>query len=38
MERGYVSMYLSHVQQADKGADFDFLMGKSGAFVTHGNH
>lgn len=38
MERGYVSMYLSHVQQADKGADFDFLVGKSGAFVTHGNH
>jgi dihydroxy-acid dehydratase len=38
MERGYVSMYLNHVQQADKGADFDFLVGKSGAFVTHGNH
>lgn len=37
-ERGYVSMYLSHVQQADKGVDFDFLVGKSGAGVSHGNH
>jgi dihydroxy-acid dehydratase len=38
MERGYVSMFLNHVQQADKGADFDFLVGKSGDFVAHGNH
>jgi dihydroxy-acid dehydratase len=38
MERGYVSMYLSHVQQADLGADFDFLIGNSGAFVSPGNH
>ena len=37
-ERGYVSLYLSHVQQADKGADLDFLVGKSGAAVAHGNH
>jgi L-arabonate dehydrase len=37
-ERGYVSMYLSHVQQANTGADFDFLVGKSGAGVSHGNH
>lgn len=36
--RGYVSMYLNHVQQADKGADFDFLVGKSGAFVPQANH
>ncbi len=38
MSRGYVSMFLKHVQQAHTGADFDFLVGKSGAFVTHGNH
>jgi dihydroxy-acid dehydratase len=38
MKRGYVHMYLSHVQQADTGADFDFLVGKSGAFVPRGNH
>jgi L-arabonate dehydrase len=37
-ERGYVSMYISHVQQANTGADFDFLVGKSGAKVSHGNH
>lgn len=38
-ERGYVSLYLQHVQQADKGADFDFLVGGSGgAPVLHGNH
>ena len=38
MARGYVSMYLNHVQQADTGCDFDFLVGNSGAFVTKGNH
>lgn len=38
MERGYVHLYLSHVQQADTGVDFDFLVGKSGDFVAHGNH
>lgn len=38
MERGYVHLYLSHVQQADTGVDFDFLVGKSGDFVPHGNH
>ena len=37
-ERGYVHLYLSHVQQADTGVDFDFLVGSSGAFVSHGNH
>ena len=24
-ERGYVNMYLKHIEQADKGCDFDFL-------------
>lgn len=27
--RGYIQMYLDHVEQADKGADMDFLRGKS---------
>jgi dihydroxy-acid dehydratase len=36
--RGYVSLFLEHVQQANLGADFDFLVGKSGAAVAHGNH
>ena len=38
MERGYVSMYLNHVMQADQGADFDFLIGKSGSEVPKPNH
>jgi dihydroxy-acid dehydratase len=29
-ERGYGRMFIDHVTQADKGADFDFLAGKSG--------
>ena len=37
-ERGYVRMFLDHVQQADLGADFDFLRGSSGSAVPHGNH
>lgn len=36
--RGYVRLYLDHVQQANRGADFDFLVGRSGAVVPHGNH
>ena len=36
--RGYVSMYMNHVMQADKGADFDFLIGKSGSEVPKPNH
>lgn len=38
MDRGYVRMFLDHVQQADQGVDFDFLVGNSGDFVAHGNH
>ncbi|MFM7295466.1 MAG: dihydroxy-acid dehydratase, partial [Burkholderiales bacterium] len=26
-ERGFTRMYVEHVTQADKGCDFDFLMG-----------
>ena len=29
--RGYARLYVEHVQQADKGADLDFLVGASGA-------
>ena len=31
-------LYFDHVQQADKGADLDFLVGKSGPFVPRDNH
>jgi dihydroxy-acid dehydratase len=37
-ERGYVSLYISHVQQAHLGADFDFLTGGSGSDVTRDSH
>ena len=36
--RGYASLYIKHVQQADKGADFDFLVGGSGSKVTRDSH
>jgi L-arabonate dehydrase len=29
---------VKHVQQADKGADLDFLVGKSGSQVTRDSH
>jgi L-arabonate dehydrase len=38
MVRGYVSLYVKHVQQADKGADMDFLVGKSGDTVAADSH
>lgn len=37
-DRGYVSMYINHVQQSHLGADLDFLTGKSGAEVTRDLH
>ncbi|MCP3928616.1 MAG: dihydroxy-acid dehydratase [Bacteroidetes bacterium] len=37
-ERGYVKMYINHVQQADKGADLDFLVGNSGSEVGRDVH
>jgi dihydroxy-acid dehydratase len=37
-ERGYVSMYIKTVEQADKGADLDFLKGGSGSEVTRDSH
>jgi dihydroxy-acid dehydratase len=37
-DRGYVQLYIRHVMQADKGADLDFLVGKSGDRVTRDSH
>jgi dihydroxy-acid dehydratase len=37
-ERGYVGMYVRHVQQAHLGADLDFLRGGSGSIVTRDSH
>ena len=36
--RGYVQMYIQHVEQADQGADLDFLKGGSGSKVTRDSH
>lgn len=36
--RGYVSLYINHVQQAHLGADMDFLRGSSGGEVTRDSH
>jgi dihydroxy-acid dehydratase len=37
-DRGYAQLYIDHVTQADIGADFDFLAGKSGSAVPRPNH
>lgn len=37
-DRGYYRLYVDHVLQADQGADFDFLVGHSGAEVTRESH
>ena len=37
-ERGYVKLFLEHIQQAEKGADFDILVGKSGSKVERDLH
>ncbi len=37
-ERGYYKLYVEHVMQADRGADLDFLVGKSGAEVPRESH
>jgi dihydroxy-acid dehydratase len=36
--RGYVKLYIEHVNQANEGADLDFLVGGSGADVARDNH
>jgi dihydroxy-acid dehydratase len=38
LDRGYWKLYFDHVLQANEGADLDFLVGKSGAFVPRDNH
>jgi len=38
VDRGYVNLYVNHVQQADLGADMDFLIGKSGSDVPRDSH
>jgi dihydroxy-acid dehydratase len=38
LARGYYKLYVDHVMQADRGADLDFLVGKSGAAVPRDNH
>ena len=36
--RGWEKLYVEHVQQADTGADLDFLVGSSGAEVARESH
>ena len=36
--RGYVKLYVDHVQQASEGADLDFLRGGSGAGIPRHSH
>jgi dihydroxy-acid dehydratase len=38
LRRGYYQLYHDHVLQADRGADLDFLVGKSGASVPRECH
>jgi dihydroxy-acid dehydratase len=37
-ERGYYRLYHDHVMQADRGADFDFLVGATAAAVPRESH
>ena len=37
-DRGYVKMFIEHVEQANKGCDFDFLIGGSGSEVSRDLH
>ena len=37
-DRGYVKMFIEHVEQAEKGCDFDFLRGGSGSVVLRDLH
>ncbi|MFC4095711.1 IlvD/Edd family dehydratase [Euzebyella saccharophila] len=37
-DRGYVKLYIDHVEQADKGADLNFLVGGSGSKVERDSH
>jgi L-arabonate dehydrase len=37
-DSGYARLYIDHVLQADRGVDFDFLLGARGTLVTRDNH
>jgi len=37
-DRGYVRMYIDHVNQADEGCDLDFLVGASGTPLLRESH
>ncbi len=37
-KRGYVSLFIDHVEQAHLGADLDFLKGRSGSQVSRDSH
>ena len=37
-KRGWERLYVDHVQQADTGADLDFLLGSSGSTVSRESH
>ncbi len=37
-ERGYARLFVDHVLQADRGVDFDFLVGSSGHDVPRESH
>ncbi|MDP5169535.1 MAG: dihydroxy-acid dehydratase [Bacteroidia bacterium] len=37
-DRGYASLFIKHVEQADQGCDFDFLKGGSGSQVSRDLH
>ena len=37
-ETGYARLYVDHVLQADRGVDFDFLLGARGSHVEGDNH
>ena len=38
VSRGYVNLYINHVQQAHLGADMDYLVGSSGSEVSRDSH
>ena len=37
-DRGYINLYINRVNQAHEGADFDFLVGKSGSEIKRDSH
>jgi len=37
-DRGYVKLYIDHVNQADEGADLEFLVGGSGTPLLRESH